>query len=109
MRRIVECVCGILAILAVGLAPDARVRASDEVDIGHDAARQLVESGRIRPLDGIVGTVAEQVPGKLIETKLEQEHGQYVYEVKILRPDGRVQEVEVDAASGKILKIEDDD
>jgi uncharacterized membrane protein YkoI len=109
MRRIVKCVCGILAILAVGLAPDARVRASDEVDIGHDAARQLVESGRIRPLDGIVGTVAERVPGKLIETKLEQEHGQYVYEVKILRPDGRVQEVEVDAASGKILKIEDDD
>ncbi|MGE5267529.1 MAG: PepSY domain-containing protein [Deltaproteobacteria bacterium] len=109
MRRILKSVCGILTVLVVGMTPDARARAGDEIDIGHEAARELVESGRIRPLDAIVGTVVERVPGKLIETQLEQEHGLYVYEVKILRPDGRVQEVEVDAATGKILKIEDDD
>lgn len=109
MRPIVKSICAILTILAAGLTPDARALAGGEVDIGHDDARKLVESGRIRPLDAIVGTVGKQVPGKLIETKLEQEHGQFVYELKILRPDGRVQEVEVDAAAGKILKIEDDD
>ena len=43
------------------------------------------------------------------EVEFEVEDGAYVYEIKILRPDGRVQEVEADAATGKILKIEDDD
>ncbi|MCU0953655.1 MAG: PepSY domain-containing protein [Hyphomicrobium sp.] len=109
MRQIGKSICAILTVLAAGMTPDLRARAGDEIDIGHDAARKLVESGRIRPLDAIVGTVGERVPGKLIETKLEKEHGQIVYELKILRPDGRVQEVEVDAAEGKILKIEDDD
>ena len=50
-----------------------------------------------------------QVPGKMLEVELELEKTGYVYELKLLRPDGKVQEVEVDAASGNILKIEDDD
>lgn len=107
MCRFLKNICGLLAILVIPMGSDAR--AGDEIDVGHEAARQLVESGRIRPLDAIVSRVIDRVPGKLIETKLEQEHGQIVYELKILRPGGRVQEVEVDAATGKILKIEDDD
>jgi uncharacterized membrane protein YkoI len=109
MRRVQNAVSGLLAILVIWMGPDARVRAGSEDDIGHEAARQLVESGRIRPLDGIVSEVAGRVPGKLIETKLEYDDDVIVYELKILRPDGRVQEVEVNAATGLILKIEDDD
>lgn len=45
----------------------------------------------------------------MLEVELEREDGAYVYEFKILRPNGLVQEVEADAATGKILKIEDDD
>ena len=48
-------------------------------------------------------------PGEMIEVELDREDGAYVYELKILRSDGKIQEIEVDAATGQITKIEDDD
>lgn len=78
-------------------------------DVGHGEARRLVQEGRILPLSEILQRVAARVPGEVLKVELEREHGGYVYEIEILRPDGRVQEVEVDAPSGKILDIEDDD
>ena len=86
----------------------AAVRADDE-DIGHEAARRLVESGRILSLDAILAKLSSLVPGKLIETELEYDDGRIMYDLKILRPNGQVQEVEIDAATGEIMKIEDDD
>lgn len=78
-------------------------------DIDHERALELVREGRIRPLAEVVETVQRDVPGDMLEVELELEEGAYVYELKILRPKGNVQEVEVDAATGKILTIEDDD
>ena len=78
-------------------------------DIGPDAAKLLLDAGRIKPLADILSAVQAQVPGEMLEVELEAEGATYVYGVKLLRSDGKVQEVEADAASGKILKIEDDD
>ncbi len=78
-------------------------------DVGPEVAKRLVSEGRIRPLTEIVEAVRKQKPGELIEVELELEDGVYVYDIKLLGPSGRVQEVEADAATGKILKIEDDD
>lgn len=78
-------------------------------DIGHEEARRLVEAGKILPLAEIVDKVRLEVPGDILETELEHDDGIIVYDFKILRPDGRVQEVEVHASTGDILKIEDDD
>lgn len=78
-------------------------------DIDHQRALELLREGRIRPLSEVIEMVHREVPGELLEVELELEKGAYVYELKILRPEGRVQEVEADAATGKILDIEDDD
>ena len=78
-------------------------------DIGHGEARRLVQEGRILPLAEILERLASEVPGEVLKVELESDDGAYVYEIEILRPDGRVQEVEVDAPSGKILEIEDDE
>jgi uncharacterized membrane protein YkoI len=78
-------------------------------DVGPDVAKRLLNEGRIKSLADIITDVRKQVPGDFLEVELELDDGIYVYEIKLLRPDGRLQEVEVDAASGKILKIEDDD
>jgi uncharacterized membrane protein YkoI len=78
-------------------------------DVGHDDALRLLQEGSILPLAEITANVKARVPGKVLEVELETDDGVYVYEFKILRPNGRVQEVEADAATGKILKIEDDD
>ncbi|MBA4129805.1 MAG: peptidase [Hyphomicrobium sp.] len=100
----------LLLLLAIAASNPASARhGRDDDEIGHEAAKELLESGRILALETILAKVSERVPGKLIETKLEYEHGRIMYDLKILRPDGRVQEVEVDAATGEIIKIEDDD
>lgn len=78
-------------------------------DVGPDTAARLLKEGRIRPLADIVEAAKSKVPGEMIGVELELEDGVYVYDLKFLRPNGRVQEVEVDAATGNILKIEDDD
>jgi uncharacterized membrane protein YkoI len=78
-------------------------------DVGPEVAKRLLSEGRIKPLSDIVAAVNAKVPGEMLEVELELEDGSYVYELKLLRPDGRVQEVEADAATAKILKIEDDD
>ncbi len=78
-------------------------------DVGPEAAKRLLSEGRIKPLAEVLDAVKRQVPGEMLEVELEFEETGYVYELKLLRPDGKVQEIEADAASGKILKIEDDD
>lgn len=97
-----------LALLAAAAALAPGVALSD--DIGHEAARRLVEAGTILPLSEVLERVHAEVPGKLLETELEYDDDDgLVYEIKVLRPGGRVQEIEVDAATGRILAIEDDD
>jgi uncharacterized membrane protein YkoI len=78
-------------------------------DIGPEMARKLLSEGRIRPLAEILDVVKAAVPGETVEVELELDDGVYVYEVKQLRSDGRVQEIKTNAATAKILKIEDED
>lgn len=100
-------ICRLLLVAALLAAPAAVPALGDSDD--HDLARRLLSEGRILPLAEVVAGVRTQAPGEMLEVEFEFEEGAYVYEIKILRPDGRVQEVEADAATGKILKIEDDD
>jgi uncharacterized membrane protein YkoI len=52
----------------------------------------------------------QAVPGTVVESELEKEHGRWVYSVEI-RPTSRGPEVEVliDADSGQTIAIEEDD
>lgn len=96
-------------LAAVVVLLGAAIGAHGGDDIDYQEARRLVQEGRILPLAEILDRARRAVPGELIKVELELENGAYVYELKILRPDGRVQEVEIDAATANILKIEDDD
>lgn len=95
-----------LFVAALLLAVSGAARGDD---IGHGEAHRLVQEGRILPLADILGLVSSKLPGEVLKVELESDDGAYIYEIEILRPDGRVQEVEVDAPSGTIRKIEDDD
>lgn len=49
-------------------------------------------------------------PGaRLLEAELERNHGRYIYEVELLTASGAVREIELDAATGHLLKDEEDD
>lgn len=79
----------------------------------HELAREARLRDEIRPIAGILDQVGEQVPGEVIGIELERgkRAGQqiWIYELKILTPDGRRLEIEVDARDGHILELEDDD
>ena len=95
-------------LLAAGLVfvTISGARADDD---DHEFARRALEQGRALPLADILAKVTPRVPGKVIEVELEVDDGTLVYDLKVLTPQGRLQEIEVDAATGKILEIEDDD
>jgi uncharacterized membrane protein YkoI len=101
-----SCRSALLGLAALVVAGGS-AHADDDVD--HEVARQLLTQGKIRPLAEVIDAVKLRVPGDVIKVELEREDGAYVYELKILRPNGRVQEVEADAATAKIREIEDDD
>lgn len=72
-----------------------------------ERVRRAIAEGRIRPLSEILAMVRPQLGGEVIGVELDEEDGLYVYEIKVLTRGGRRRELEVDAATGRILKVED--
>lgn len=71
----------------------------------HDRARRSVQAGEVLPLRAILDKVANDFPGDVIETELEDEDGCLVYEIKLISPEGRVMKVIYDARDGRVLKV----
>ncbi len=94
-------------ILGIGLlSPLLPVLADDDDYI---EARRLQDSGEILPLQSILNNLRQSFPGKILEIDLEKEDGHIAYEIEILGEDGEVREVYINAKTGKLLSIKDDD
>jgi uncharacterized membrane protein YkoI len=78
----------------------------DEHD--HDRALEAVRKGEVMPLEKVLTLVRTKYKGAVVHTKLEREHGAWVYELKILDRNGRMREVYINAKTGKLIKIESD-
>jgi uncharacterized membrane protein YkoI len=68
-----------------------------------ERVRELVERGEILPLEQILKRNEAGIGGRIIEVEIEQKRGVYVYEIKVLRPDGRTREIKIDARTGVIF------
>lgn len=71
-------------------------------------ARRLSESGKILSLEVILENIRQNYPGKILEAELEHEDDHIVYEIEILSADGVVKEVYIDARTGKLLFVKED-
>jgi uncharacterized membrane protein YkoI len=76
--------------------------------VGQVQARRAFQQGKIRSLGDIMATVRPEFGGEVIEVELETEHGGYFYIFKVVRPKGRIVEISVDAATGKVVEKEED-
>ena len=92
--------CVLLLLATICAAATARADAAD-----HDRARSAVEAGQIRPLQDILGEVRRQVPGRMLDARLQQ-NGRWVYKVILLQADGQVVAVTVDARTAQVLGAE---
>ena len=68
--------------------------------------RAAVQAQRILPLSEIIPMIEDQLNARLLEAEFEEEHGRYVYELELITDSGRMIEVDVDAATGAILEVE---
>ena len=69
-----------------------------------DRARAAVQAGQALPLATVLQRLAHTHPGQVLEVELEREGGRWIYEVKLLEPGGRLLKLEIDAASGAVLR-----
>jgi uncharacterized membrane protein YkoI len=74
--------------------------------VSPDRIRTLVERGEILPLEEILKRNESQIAGRIIEIELERKKDGYLYEIKILRPDGRYRELKIDARTGAVVREE---
>ncbi|MFO1286686.1 MAG: PepSY domain-containing protein [Rubrivivax sp.] len=66
--------------------------------------RDAVRAGEVMPLDALRERLRRDHAGELLELELEREDGRWIYEVKLLQPDGRIVKLEVDARSGEVIR-----
>lgn len=89
--------------IAVAMAISQAI-ADDDLEL----ARQLRNTESILPLSQILKEIEASYPGTLLDVNLEYEDLKLIYEIEILDSKHVVQEIKVDATTGKILTVETD-
>jgi|GEM_PF-139985 len=80
-------------------------------DVSHVEARKLQAAGEILSFEKISEIARTIKPGDILETELERSRksGLYIYEVEILDANGVVWELDINARTGELIKMEIDD
>ena len=74
----------------------------------HGEKSQLAHEASIS-IEQAIETAKGKVSGKVIEAELETEHDTTVWEVEIVTSKNELFEVHIDAASGKVIDVEEED
>lgn len=96
----------LIALLLSVLLPIASARANDDDD--HERAREALRRGEILSLEQILAMHA-RADERLIEVEIERKGRRWEYELELLGDNGRVRELEIDGASGRLLDEDEDD
>ena len=88
---------GLLALLVLLQSPYALA------DSDHERSRAALLAGEVQPLRLILEKIESSYPGRVLEVELERASGKWIYEIKILREDGRLLKLIIDAKTGGVL------
>ena len=91
-------------LLTLLLAAPAR---ADDMD--YERARQALQRREVLPFVDLLDTVERSTRARMIEVEFEEEDGRYIYEFELVAADGRLIEAIVDARTGQILSIGEED
>ena len=97
-----------IAVLLLSLALATAAIADPHHDDDAARIRLAVAHGKLVPLPRILAAAQQRVPGEVLKVELEEIGDRLGYEMKVLTPDGRVREIELDARTGVIIKVQDD-
>ena len=99
----------LVAALSVASLPASADDHRYEDDDDHERARVALQEGAVLPLADILARLGRRVGGRVIEIELERDDDRWVYEITAMTPSGRVRELAVDAATARVLELEEDD
>lgn len=89
-------------LAALALAPLAALVMADDPRRLHESVRR----GEVLPLENIREHALRHFGGRVIEVELDRHRHGIQYELDLLLEDGRKLELEYDARSGELLKVE---
>ncbi|MBB4347033.1 MULTISPECIES: PepSY domain-containing protein [Rhizobiaceae] len=96
-----------LALLSALVFTAPPSKGDDNHDL--DRLRDAVNRGEVMPLSALQEEVRRAFPGEIIRVKLDEDDGRFIYEFKVLRSNGRLVEIEMDARDGRVLDVDNDD
>ncbi|MCF7751929.1 hypothetical protein KQ945_14310 [Bacillus subtilis subsp. subtilis] len=94
----------LLLPVLLALSPHDPVRGLEGGSRQQEAVRQAVRQGRLVPLQQVVADALRRYPGQLVEVELDDG----TYEIEILGANGVVMALDYDAATGRLLKMEEE-
>lgn len=89
--------------LWVGAGVDLSQAHSDESD--HELARQALQQGKVLPLRTVLDQVERQYQGQVLKVEFEHDDGRFIYEMRLLHPNGQLSKLKVDAVDGRVLSV----
>ncbi len=92
------------AFLASAAAHGAEADRAQRRARDHERARQALERGEALPLAEILSRLRPELGGEVVGVEFEREDGRWIYEFKVIEPHGRLVELEVDAATARVLR-----
>lgn len=109
--------CFVVMALAMLLVAPVTARADGDDD--QERARRAMLSGEVRPLSELLANVESMYEGEVIEVELEEDddgawfgaQGQpvFLYEIKLLTPQGNLVKLEFDAKTLELLTVDGHD
>ncbi|WP_130907814.1 PepSY domain-containing protein [Pseudomonas sp. Sample_16] len=95
--------------LALSMALPLTVGLAQADDLHFEQVPQLVKEGKIKPLSTLNQAVMKLHPGATItDTDLDNHFNGYTYEVEVLDTNGAEWDVDLNAATGAVLKNQQD-
>lgn len=80
----------------------------NDQDADQERVRTAVDRGEIKSLAVLRRIVLGKVSGDVVSVEFSRKQSRKIYEFRVLRPDGRLVELEIDAVTGIILQIENE-
>lgn len=105
----------ILALLLLAPVPALRAqepaRDAFEIDTDSDLALAAVARGEILPLSALMPRLLAAFPGEVLDIEIDLDPAGRIeeYEFEMLTPEGRLIEVDMDARTGEITEVSDED
>jgi len=78
-------------------------------DTDYNQAKLLLDAGEILPLEKILTKIAKYTSGHILEVELEIDNDRSLYEIEFIDDKGLVWKLKVNAKTGKVIELKQDD